>query len=42
MTYKMLLDTSSLMYRVFLALPQSISDPNGEPINAVHGYIAHR
>ena len=39
MPYKLLLDTSSLMYRAFFALPQSISDQHGRPINAVHGYL---
>lgn len=39
MPYRLLLDTSSLMYRAFFALPQSISDQNGNPINAVHGYL---
>ena len=35
----MLLDTSSLTYRAFFALPSSIKAPNGNPINAVHGYL---
>lgn len=35
----MLLDTSSLFYRAFFALPASITDPRGRPINAVHGYL---
>ncbi|MEZ4712813.1 MAG: 5'-3' exonuclease [Caldilineaceae bacterium] len=39
MTYQLLLDTSSLMYRAFFALPPSISDQHGRPINAVHGYL---
>lgn len=39
MTYKLLLDTSSLMYRAFFALPPSIADQAGQPINAVHGYL---
>lgn len=39
MSYQILLDTSSLMYRAFFALPQSIRDAVGEPINAVHGYL---
>ncbi|MEZ4619402.1 MAG: 5'-3' exonuclease [Caldilineaceae bacterium] len=39
MTNRLLLDTSSLMYRAFFALPQSISDRNGQPVNAVHGYL---
>jgi len=39
MTYRLLLDTSSLMYRAFFALPPSIADQSGQPINAVHGYL---
>lgn len=35
----MLLDTSSLMYRAFFALPQTITDAEGRPVNAVHGYL---
>lgn len=35
----MLLDTSSLLYRAFFALPQSIVDTRGRPVNAVHGYL---
>ena len=35
----MLLDTSSLMYRAFFALPQSMTDAAGNPVNAVHGYL---
>lgn len=39
MSYKILLDTSSLMYRAFFALPQTLVDEAGQPINAVHGYL---
>lgn len=39
MTYRLLLDTSSLMYRAFFALPSTIADPDGRPVNAVHGYL---
>lgn len=35
----LLLDTYSLMYRAFFALPPSLSDPEGGPVNAVHGYL---
>ena len=35
----MLLDTSSLFYRAFFALPTSITDPKGKPVNALHGYL---
>lgn len=39
MSHKVLLDTSSLMYRAYFALPRTIRDPNGIPVNAVHGYL---
>jgi len=39
MTYSLLLDTSSLLYRAFFALPTTIVDENGRPVNAVHGYL---
>ncbi|MDQ3855557.1 MAG: 5'-3' exonuclease [Chloroflexota bacterium] len=39
MSLCLLLDTSSLMYRAFFALPQSIADAEGNPVNAVHGYL---
>lgn len=35
----MMLDTSSLVYRAFFALPTSIRDPAGRAVNAVHGYL---
>jgi 5'-3' exonuclease len=35
----LLLDTSSLMYRAFFALPDSITDGDGRPVNAVRGYL---
>ena len=35
----MLLDTSSLLYRAFFALPSSITDEKGRPVNAVYGYL---
>jgi 5'-3' exonuclease len=35
----LLLDTSSLMYRAFFALPASITDGDGRPVNAVRGYL---
>ena len=35
----MLLDTSSLFYRAYFALPASITDPKGKPVNALHGYL---
>jgi 5'-3' exonuclease len=39
MTRRLLLDTSSLLYRAFFGLPTSIKDPNGQSVNAVHGYL---
>jgi 5'-3' exonuclease len=39
MAYRLLLDTSSLMYRAYFALPTSITAPDGRPANAVHGYL---
>lgn len=39
MTRRLFLDTSSLMYRAFFALPDVIRDAEGRPINAVHGYL---
>src|SRR3712207_3347062 len=39
MPYHLLLDTSSLLYRAFFALPASIADAQGQPVNAVHGYL---
>lgn len=39
MTYRLVLDTSSLTYRAFFALPVSITDPAGRPVNAVRGYL---
>lgn len=37
--YSLLLDTYSLMYRAYYALPPSIADADGRPVNAVHGYL---
>ena len=39
MTSRVLLDTSSLTYRAFFALPTSIKSPDGRPVNAAHGYL---
>jgi len=39
MAYRLLLDTSSLAYRAFFALPASITAPDGQPVNAVRGYL---
>ncbi len=39
MAHRLLLDTSSLLYRAFFGLPTSIKDPAGRAVNAVHGYL---
>lgn len=39
MTRRLLLDTSSLMYRAYYALPDSITDARSRPVNALHGYL---
>jgi len=36
---RLLVDTSSLLYRAFFALPRSIRDPRGQSVNAVRGYL---
>jgi 5'-3' exonuclease len=36
---RLLLDSPSLVYRAFFALPRSITDPNGQAVNAVRGYL---
>jgi len=35
----LLLDSPSLAYRAFFALPASIRSPSGQPVNAVRGYL---
>jgi 5'-3' exonuclease len=37
--HRLLLDTSSLMYRAFFALPASITGEDGRPVNALFGYL---
>ncbi len=39
MTNRLLLDTSSLMFRAFFSMPATVTAPDGRPINAVHGYL---
>src|SRR5688572_12589772 len=39
MTHRLLLDVSSLTYRAFFAMPDSVTAPDGRPVNAVHGYL---
>ncbi|MCJ7832517.1 MAG: flap endonuclease [Actinobacteria bacterium] len=36
---RLLLDVSSLMYRAFFAMGDTMSTPDGKPIGAVHGYL---
>ncbi len=36
---RLLLDSPSLIYRAFFALPRTIRDPAGGPVNAAHGYL---
>lgn len=36
---RLLLDSPSLLYRAFFALPASIRDPQGQSVNAVRGYL---
>jgi len=38
-TVRLVLDSPSLVYRAFFALPRTIRDPAGEPVNAAHGYL---
>jgi 5'-3' exonuclease len=35
----LVLDSPSLLYRAFFALPATIRDPQGRPVNAVRGYL---
>ncbi len=39
MAHRLLLDTASLAYRAFFALPATITDSDGRPVNAVRGYL---
>ena len=39
MTHRLLLDVSSLTYRAFFAMPDSVTAPDGRPVNAVYGYL---
>jgi 5'-3' exonuclease len=36
---RLLLDVSSLTYRAFFAMPDSVKAPDGRPVNALHGYL---
>jgi 5'-3' exonuclease len=35
----LVLDSASLYYRAFYALPESMTSPQGEPVNAVRGFL---
>jgi len=35
----LLLDAPSLVYRAFFALPTTVTDPQGRPVNAVRGFL---
>jgi 5'-3' exonuclease len=39
MVHRLLLDVSSLMYRSFFAMGDTVHSPDGRPIGAVHGYL---
>lgn len=39
MSLALLLDAPSLVYRAFFALPKTITDPEGRPVNAVRGFL---
>jgi len=38
-TRRLILDASSVVYRAYFALPTSITDGRGAPVNAAHGYL---
>ncbi|HSJ50775.1 MAG TPA: 5'-3' exonuclease [Actinomycetota bacterium] len=39
MTHRLVLDVSSLMYRSFFAMGDTVSSPSGRPVGAVYGYL---
>jgi 5'-3' exonuclease len=39
MTSRILIDGPSLIYRAFFAVPKTITDPHGQPVNAVRGFL---
>lgn len=39
MAHLLMLDVSSLMYRAFFALGDTVNTPEGQPIGAIHGYL---
>jgi 5'-3' exonuclease len=38
-THRLLLDVSSLTYRAYFAMPDTVRSPDGRPVNAVYGYL---
>jgi 5'-3' exonuclease len=38
-THRLVLDVSSLMYRSFFAMGQTVASPAGRPVGAVYGYL---
>jgi 5'-3' exonuclease len=38
-THRLLLDVSSLMYRAFFAMGDTVATKDGRPVGAVHGYL---
>lgn len=38
-TRRLLLDVSSLTYRAYFAMPDTVTSPDGRPVNAVYGYL---
>jgi 5'-3' exonuclease len=39
MVHRMLLDVSSLTYRAYFAMPETVTGSDGHPVNAVYGYL---
>jgi 5'-3' exonuclease len=37
--HRLLLDVSSLTYRAYFAMPDTVRGPDGQPVNAVYGYL---
>jgi 5'-3' exonuclease len=38
-THRLLLDVSSLTYRAYFAMPDTVTGSDGHPVNAVYGYL---
>jgi 5'-3' exonuclease len=37
--HRLILDVSSLMYRAFFAMGDTVTAPDGRSVGAVHGYL---